>query len=81
MKLLFVCVGDLLKVCVGELVMMIGVLDGLGNMVMVGIVSVMLCWLLDGSVFLFFEIDIVLNFDNLGGLVFNCVGDVIGIVV
>lgn len=77
LNLLVVVIGDLNKVCVGEWVVVIGLLFGFDNMVMVGIVSLKSCNM--GDYLLFIQIDVVVNFGNLGGLLINMQGEVIGI--
>lgn len=76
--LFFVKFGDSDNFCVGDWVLVLGNLLGQGFLVLIGIVLV--CnWVLLGIYDDFIQIDVVINCGNLGGLLFNMDGEVIGV--
>lgn len=77
-SMFYVVFGDSDWVCVGDWVIVIGNFYGLGGLFVVGVVLV--CgWDVGGCYDDYIQIDVVINIGNFGGLLFNMVGDVVGV--
>lgn len=80
MNLLMIMFGCFDQLCVGDVVFVIGNLFGVGQMVMMGIISVFGCNYFGINMFEnFIQIDVLINFGNFGGVLVDVNGNLFGI--